>query len=67
MMPSRDKNYFRRQVLTALLQPKLAYTFGYLITFCIPYVTEVTLYTDTRHLFLLPLLLNSYLFHTTLT
>lgn len=50
-MPSRDKNYFRRQVLTALLQPKLAYTFGYLITFCIPYVIEVTLYTDTRHLF----------------
>lgn len=50
----------------SLLQPNLAYTFDYLITFGLPYVIEVTQYTDTRHLFLLPSLLNSYLFHAIL-
>jgi len=51
----------------SLLQPNFAYTFGYLITFCIPYFIEVTWYTDTRLLFLLPSLLNSYLIPTTVT
>ena len=58
---------FSKKNVDGLATAETSYTFGYLIAFYIHYLIEVTWSTDTLHLFLLPSLLNSHPFHTTLT